>query len=399
MAIEGSTGGKSPCDAVDTGFMNDLPPIRISLADPAGEYRLLRDDLDEAVARVMASGRYILGPEVASFEKAAAEYLGVAHACGVSSGTDAIQAALLALGIGPGDEVVTGAFSFFATAGAILRAGATPVFVDIEEGGFNADPAAVRAAVGPRTRAVLLVHLFGQPADVEDLGELDVPLIEDAAQAFGAELGERKVGGLGTMGCFSFFPAKPLGCAGDGGLVSTDDPALAEILASVRVQGAVGKNLHARPGGNFRLDPLQAAVLGVKLSRVDGWIATRRRYAELLRQRLAPLEAAGLVTLPFERPGTTCTWAQFVIRSARRDALRGFLRARGIASEVYYPVPMPMQEVMGDGRPGPGSFPGSERAASEVLAIPVHPLLAPSDVEEVARAILDFHEDRGRGEG
>jgi dTDP-4-amino-4,6-dideoxygalactose transaminase len=347
----------------------------------------------------MASGRYILGPEVASFEKKAAEYLGVAHSCGVSSGTDAIQAALLALGIGPGDEVVTGAFSFFATAGAILRVGATPVFVDIEQGGFNADPAAVRSAIGPRTRAVLLVHLFGQPADVEALGDLDVPLIEDAAQAFGAELGERKVGALGTMGCFSFFPAKPLGCAGDGGLVSTDDPALAEVLASVRVQGAAGKNLHARPGGNFRLDPLQAAVLAVKLPHVDGWIATRRRYAELLRQRLAPLEAEGLLTLPFERPGTTCTWAQFVIRSASRDALRDFLRARGIASEVYYPMPMPMQEVMGDGRPGPGSFPGAERAASEVLAIPVHPLLAPADVEEVARAILDFHEDRGRGEG
>jgi len=379
--------------------MNDQPPIRISLADPAGEYRLLRDELDEAVGRVMASGRYILGPEVASFEKEAAEYLGVAHACGVSSGTDAIQAALLALGIGPGDEVVTTAFSFFATAGAILRVGATPVFVDIERGGFNADPAAVRAAVGTRTRAVLLVHLFGQPADVEAIGELDVPLIEDAAQAFGAELGERKVGGLGTMGCFSFFPAKPLGCAGDGGLVSTDDASLAEILASVRVQGASGKNLHSRPGGNFRLDPIQAAVLRVKLSHIDGWIATRRRYAELLRQRLAPLEAEGLVILPFERPGTTCTWAQFVIRSRRRDDLRGFLGARGIASEVYYPVLMPMQEAMGDVRPGPGSFPESERAAGEVLAIPVHPLLAPADVEEVARAILDFHADRGRGEG
>ncbi|MBW2262346.1 MAG: DegT/DnrJ/EryC1/StrS family aminotransferase [Deltaproteobacteria bacterium] len=378
--------------------MTDVPPIRISLADPAGEYRLLKDDLDAAVGRVMASGRYILGPEVEAFEKETAEYLGVAHACGVSSGTDAIQAALLALGIGPGDEVVTGAFSFFATAGAILRVGATPVFVDIEKSGFNADPAAVRDAVGERTRAVLLVHLFGQPVDVEAIGDLDVPVIEDAAQAFGAELGERKVGGLGSMGCFSFFPAKPLGCAGDGGLVSTDDSELAAILGSVRKHGAVGKNLHARPGGNFRLDPLQAAVLRVKLQRIDGWIATRRRYAELLRQRLAPLEAEGQTTLPFERPGTTCTWAQFVIRTQRRDDLRTFLGGRGIASEVYYPMPMPMQEVMGTLRSKEGAFPEAERAAGEVLAIPVHPLLAPSDVEEVAQAVLDFHEDRGRGE-
>jgi dTDP-4-amino-4,6-dideoxygalactose transaminase len=378
--------------------MNDLPPIRISLADPAGEYRLLKDDLDAAVGRVMASGRYILGPEVEAFEKETAEYLGVARACGVSSGTDAIQAALLALGIGPGDEVVTGAFSFFATAGAILRVGATPVFVDIEEGGFNADPAGIREAVGERTRAVLLVHLFGQPADVEAIGDLDVPIIEDAAQAFGAELGERKVGGLGAMGCFSFFPAKPLGCAGDGGLVSTDDPGLAEILGSVRVHGAVGKNLHARPGGNFRLDPLQAAVLRAKLPHIDEWVATRRRYAELLRQRLAPLEAEGFLTLPFERPGTTCTWAQFVIRSPGRDGLRTFLGSRGIASEIYYPMPMPMQEVMGARHTGAGTFPGAERAADEVLAIPVHPLLAPADVEEVAQAVLDFHDDSGRGE-
>ena len=379
--------------------MNDLPPVRISLADPAGEYRLLREDVDEAVGRVLASGRYILGPEVEALERETAEYLGVAHARGMSSGTDAIQAALIALGVGPGDEVVTGAFSFFATAGAILRVGAVPVFVDIEKGGFNANPAAIREAIGKRTRAVLLVHLFGQPADVEGLGELDVPVVEDAAQAFGAEMGERKVGGLGTMGCFSFFPAKPLGCAGDGGLVSTDDAGLAGVLGSVRVQGAAGKNLHARPGGNFRLDPLQAAVLRVKLPHVDGWIATRRRYAKLLRQRLAPLEADGLVTLPFERPGSTCTWAQFVIRTARRDDLRSFLRTRGIASEVYYPVPMPMQEAMGERRAPAGAFPEAERAAGEVLALPVHPLLAPSDVEEVAQAVLDFHGTSGRGEG
>lgn len=377
--------------------MSELPPLRITLADPAGEYRLLRDEIDEAVGRVMASGRYILGPEVEAFEKEAARYLGVPHAVGVSSGTDAIQAALLALGVGPGDEVVTSAFSFFATAGAIMQVGARPVYVDIEEDGFNMDPGLTARAVGARTRAVLVVHLFGQPVDTEPLGDLGVPLVEDAAQAFGSELGERKVGSLGTAGCFSFFPAKPLGCAGDGGLVSTSDADLCSVLRSVRVQGASGKNLHERLGGNFRLDPLQAAVLGVKLPRLDGWVATRRRYAELYRQRLAPLEEAGHVKLPFERPGTTCTWAQFVIRAKKRDELRDALRATGIASEVYYPVPMPMQKVMRDERAGRSAFKRAERAAREVLALPVHPLLEPADAEEVAQAVLDFYDGRGRG--
>jgi dTDP-4-amino-4,6-dideoxygalactose transaminase len=377
--------------------MSDPTPIRIPLADPAGEYRQLRGKLDEVVGRVLSSGRYILGPEVEAFESEAAAYLGVGHACGVSSGTDAIQAALLALGVGHGDEVVTSAFSFFATAGAVLSVGARPVFVDIEEDGFNLDPDAVWDAVTDRTRAVLVVHLFGQPVDMEAFEGIEVPIVEDAAQACGAELGPRKVGSLGTMGCFSFFPAKPLGCAGDGGLVTTNDGRLADVLRSVRVQGASGKNVHVRRGGNFRLDPLQAAILRVKLPELDGWIATRRRYAELLRQRLAPLEEAGLVTLPFERPGTASTWAQFVIRARKRDGLRRALGTRGIASEVYYPSPMPMQEALGEARATEGAFPAAEQACREVLALPVHPHLVPSQVEEIAQAVLDFYDGHGRG--
>jgi dTDP-4-amino-4,6-dideoxygalactose transaminase len=233
--------------------------------------------------------------------------------------------------------------------------------------------------------------------DVERLAEVtDLPVIEDAAQAFGAQVGERKVGSLGTVGCFSFFPAKPLGCAGDGGLVSTGDAGLAEALRSVRVQGATGKNVHARLGGNFRLDPLQAAILRVKLPLIDGWIATRRRYAELYRQRLAVLEQAGLLGLPQERPGTTCTWAQFVVRTPMRDELARALGEAGIASAVYYPVPMPLQEALGRDRAREGDFPRSERAGREVLAIPVHPLLEPGDVEDVSRTILDFFEGRDR---
>jgi dTDP-4-amino-4,6-dideoxygalactose transaminase len=368
---------------------------RIGLADPVGEYRLLAGEIDGAVRRVLASGRYILGAEVETFERAAAQYVGAPHAVGVSSGTDALVATLMAMGVGRDDEVVTGAFSFFATAGAILRVGARPVFVDCERGGFNLDAERAAGAVGARTRAIVAVHLFGQPADVELLASR-VPLVEDAAQAFGAAVGERKVGTLGTAGCFSFFPAKPLGCAGDGGLVTTADAGLDAALRSVRVHGASGKNRHGRLGGNFRLDPLQAAILGVKLPRLDGWIATRRRYAELYRQRLAGLEAAGQLVLPAERPGTTCTWAQFVVRARRRDELARALAAAGIETAVYYPVPMPMQEAMGGLRAASGEFPEAERASREALALPVHPLLAPGHVEEVAAAILDFYEGRGR---
>ena len=366
--------------------------IRIALADPAGEYRLLRETIDASVGRVLASGRYILGPEVESLEREAAGYLGVECAVGVSSGTDAILAALMTLGVGQGDEVVTSAFSFFATAGAILRLGARPVFADIEPDGFNMDPVKVRAAVTARTRAVVAVHLFGQVVDADAMArECGVPVVEDAAQAFGASLGTRKAGSLGIMGCFSFFPAKPLGCAGDGGLVSAGDERTASVLRSIRAHGASGKNVHDRVGGNFRLDPVQAAIVRAKLPHIDGWIARRRRYAELYRQRLAPLEEAGHVRLPSERPGTTSTWAQFVIRAKERDDLARALALAGIASEVYYPIPMPMQKAMGEGRARRGSYPAAERAAAEVLALPVHQLLEPADIEEVSAAIDAFY--------
>lgn len=381
---------------VDQGAMTDLPPVRLNLADPRGEYRLLQEELDDAVARVLASGRYILGPEVEALESECASYLGTTHCVGVSSGTDAIVAALLAMGVGPGDEVVTTAFSFFATAGGILRTGATPVFVDIEEGGFNLDPEHVRKAVTKRTRAVLAVHLFGHTARMEELRDVDVPVLEDAAQAFGAVDGSEKAGTMGLAGCFSFFPAKPLGAVGDAGMVCTDDEELASALRSVRVQGASGKNLHDRPGGNFRMDPLQAAVLRVKLAHLDRWIATRRRYAQLYLQRLASCEKAGHLMLPGVRDGVQSTWAQFVIRTPRRDELRDAMRLRGIASEVYYPLPMPAQEAMGRTRMDPGGFPRTQSACQEVLALPVHPLLDPADVEEVARAIAEFFDEAER---
>jgi dTDP-4-amino-4,6-dideoxygalactose transaminase len=368
------------------------PPL--GLADPGGEYELLRDEIDAAVARVLRSGRYVLGPEVEAFEREAAAYLGVEHAVGVSSGTDAVTAALMALDVGPGDDVVTTALSFFATAGAVLRAGATPVFVDVEPGGFNLDAGEVERAVGPRTRAVVAVHLFGHPADLARLRRVcdgaGVPLVEDAAQAFGAGDAAGRAGAVGAAGCYSFFPAKPLGAAGDAGLVVTGDADTAAALRSVRVHGASGKNVHDRPGGNFRLDPVQAAILRVKLARFDGWAARRREHAELYLERLAPLAAAGLLELPQVRDGVTSTWAQFVIRTERRDALGRELARRRISTAVYYPLPMSRQRALGGARAPRGAFPRAERACREVLALPVHHMLEARDVERVVRSVREF---------
>jgi len=362
--------------------------MRIGLADPAGEYGVLGDEIDAAVAEVLRGGRYILGPEVESFEQEVASYLGAAHAVGTSSGTDAIQAALLALGVGPGDEVITTSFSFFATAGSILRVGARPVFVDIEPDGFNLDPGAVEAAVTGRTRAILVVHLFGQPADMPAIESVarraGVRVVEDAAQAFGAVLGDRKIGSALHPCCFSFFPAKPFGAAGDGGLVTTGDADLAGVLRSVRVQGATGKNMHGRLGGNFRLDAIQAAILRVKLRRMDEWIAARRRNAAILGERLSPLEERGLIRLPREREGTASSWAQYTVRTSARDALGEGLGQRGVASAVYYPLTMPAQEVMGT---GVGRFPRAEKACLEVLSIPVHHMLDEAQIGVVASAV------------
>lgn len=361
----------------------------IHLADLAREHHDSQDAIERAALRVLRSGTYILGPEVDAFEKAFAEYCSARAAVGVSNGSDAIVVALQALGVGPGDEVITTAFSYFATASTIVRAGARPVFADIDPATFNLDPRDVERRVTSRTRAILAVHLFGRVADTDALGDIaarhNIHLVEDVAQAAGAERHGRRTGTLGRVGSFSFFPAKPLGCDGDGGACVTDDDDLARVMKQVRVTGATAKNVHDLEGGNYRLDPLQAAILGVKLTRYEERLARRRAHADTLRRELADL-AGGLV-LPTDDPDGRHVYAQFTVRHPRRDALSAALKSRGVASEVYYPVPMPYQKVLAGLGYSPGDFPHTERACAEVLSIPVHSELTASELAQVVDAV------------
>ncbi|MEZ4407099.1 MAG: DegT/DnrJ/EryC1/StrS family aminotransferase [Polyangiales bacterium] len=362
----------------------------IQLADPAREHARYREEIESAALRVLRSGGYILGPEVAAFEQEFAAYCGAASAVGVSNGSDAIVVALQALGVGPGDEVITTAFSYFATASAILRTGATPVFADIDES-FNLSPAEVAKKVSPRTRAILAVHLFGRAADTEALGEIardrGLHLVEDAAQASGAERSGKRAGALGTVGCFSFFPAKPLGCDGDGGACVTNDPALAEAMKRVRVTGATAKNVHELPGGNYRLDPLQAGILRAKLPHYEARVARRRQNADALRSALAG--ASELLVLPADDAHGRHVYAQFTVRHPRRDALAAAMKARGVGAEVYYPMPMPSQKALASLGHGPGDFPAAERACAEVLSIPVHSELDDAEVARVCEVVRE----------
>lgn len=362
----------------------------IQLADPAREHREHQEAIEAAALRVLRGGVYILGPEVSAFESDFARYCGAEHAVGVSNGSDAIVVALHALGVGPGDEVITTAFSYFATASAILRVGATPVFADIDLDTFNLSPAEVARRITPRTKAILAVHLFGRVADVDALAALarreGVALIEDGAQACGATRADRRVGTLGTIACFSFFPAKPFGCDGDGGACVTDDPELRDAMLRARGTGASAKNVHTGPGGNYRLDPLQAAILGAKLPRYEARVARRRANAERLRAALRA-DAPGVIA-PDDDPEGRHVYAQFTVRHAERDRLQSALRARGVAAEVYYPVPMPLQAALASQGHRPGDFPAAERAAAEVLSIPTHSELDEAEVDRVIEATV-----------
>ncbi|OAN55059.1 DegT/DnrJ/EryC1/StrS family aminotransferase [Magnetospirillum moscoviense] len=367
--------------------------MAVPLLDLKAQFSLLEADLRAAVDRVMASQHFILGPEVEALEAEIAAYCGVAHGIGVSSGTDALLATLMALGVGPGDEVVTTPYSFFATAGAIARLGARPVFVDIDRDTWNIDPALVEPAITSATKAILPVHLFGQCADMDALAAIadrhGVPIVEDAAQAIGAEDDQgRRAGSVGNMACFSFFPSKNLGCFGDGGMVVTDDPALAERLRVLRAHGSKPKYHHALIGGNFRLDALQAAVLRVKLPHLDGWTAARQRNARFYDDALASLPAE-LLRTPTTRPGRHI-FNQYVVSTPRRDALMQHLKACGIGCEVYYPVPLHRQECFADLGYGPGSLPVAEAAAMTTLALPIYPELTPAQLAEVVDRIVVF---------
>ena len=369
-------------------------PSPVPLLDLQAQYRPLRDDLLAAVTRVCDSQRCILGDEVVALERELADYLGVAHAVGMSSGTDALIAALMALGVGPGDEVVTPTFSFFASAGAVSRLGATPVFVDIDPLTFNVDPEAVARAITPRTKALMPVHLYGQAADMAALVAVSeqhgVPIVEDAAQAIGARQGGRAVGGFGRIGCFSFYPTKNLGAFGDGGLSTTNDAATADRLRLLRDHGQQPKYHHAIIGGNFRLDAIQAAVLRVKLPHLAGWTEGRRRNAARYRVLCAEAGLLDAVTLPHERPDSYHVYNQFVVQVPRRDELRAFLATRGIGTEVYYPVPFHRQACFASLPSAAHPFPHADAAAARVLALPIYAELHDQQLQQVVQAIGDF---------
>jgi len=365
----------------------DATPTPIPLLDLEAQHAPLRDELARAAARVLASNNFILGPEVAAFEQAVAASCRVAHAVGVSSGSDAMLAMLMACGVGPGDEVVTTPYSFFATVEAIVRVGARPIFADVDPATLNLDPGAAAARIGPRTRAVVPVHLFGRLAASDgDLrsacARAGVPLLEDAAQSIGAA----GVGRQGRAAALSFFPAKNLGGFGDGGMVLTDDGDLADRVRRLRSHGASRKSQHDLVGGNFRLDELQAALLGVKLPHLPEWTRQRRRVASAYRRLLAELP----LRLPPEDDG--CVWNQFVVAvpAARRPALIEFLAARGVTTAIYYPIPLHLQPALAFLGHRPGDFPNAEAAARETLALPIYPTLSDAAIERVAAAVADF---------
>lgn len=367
---------------------------KVPLLDLRAQYATIRDEVRGVVEQVLESQTFILGPEVDSLEREIAAYTGASHAIGMSSGTDALLAALMACGVGQGDEVVTTPYSFFATAGVVARLGARAVFVDIDPATFNIDAVAAAQAVSERTRAIIPVHLYGRMADLDPIlevaAEKNIPVIEDAAQAIGSfdEAG-RKAGSVGDYGCFSFFPSKNLGAFGDGGCVTTRDADIAERLRMLRVHGSKPKYYHSIVGGNFRLDALQAAVLRVKLKYLDGWTAARRRNADTYRDLFRDAGLDGLVTLPADVPGHI--YNQFVIRAQDRDSLRAHLKEHGIGTEVYYPLPLHMQDCFASWGYSEGDFPEAERAAKETLALPIYPELEPDALSYVVETIASFY--------
>lgn len=397
--------------------------MKVPLLDLKTQYKAIESEITEALASVLEEQRFILGPKVAELEEAIAEYSGTAYGIGVSSGSDALLICLMAEGIGPGDEVITTPYSFFATGGVIARLGAVPVFADIEPDTYNIDPDLIEEKITSKTRAIIPVHLYGQCADMDRILEIAAPkqltVIEDAAQAIGAEYvskmpsltGIRRAGSMGTYGCLSFFPTKNLGGFGDGGMVVTDDLELAEKLKILRVHGSKPKYYHAVVGGNFRLDALQAAVLSAKFLHLDAWTAKRQEHAAWYDKALeaAGLVAKGLIRPPkpvwkdayakqdsVSNPGTPSInfhyhiYNQYVVAAARRDDLRNYLSDKGIGTEIYYPVPLHLQDCFRYLGYQQGSCPVSEEAAKSTMALPVYPELTVEQQEYVVHSITEF---------
>lgn len=370
--------------------------MKVPLLDLQAQYAAIHQELRVAIERVFASQKFVLSAEVQALEEEIARYSQTQFAIGCASGSDALLLALMSCGIGAGDEVITTPFSFFATASSITRLGARPVFVDIDARTFNINPSLVAAAVTERTKAIVPVHMYGQCAEMDPLIELGqargIPIIEDAAQAIGAEDRGRRAGSMGTIGCFSFYPSKNLGGAGDGGMLVTKDLEHARRLQMLRVHGEEQKYIHRVVGINSRLDALQAAVLRVKLPHLDEWTNARQRNAQQYELMFVDAGLAEGIELPFVRRNARHIFHQFVIRArdGRRDALREHLRERGVGTDVYYPVPLHLQECFADLGYREGDFPVAELAAKETLALPVYPELTDEQQDYVVSAIARF---------
>ena len=357
--------------------------MKVPFVDLKAQYAAIKDDVQKAINRVLENTSFILGSEVEAFEGALADFLEVGHAIGVSSGTAALHLALKACGVKPGDEVITAANTFIATAEAIVYLGATPVFADVDPETQTLDVGQVEALITPRTKAIVPVHLFGHPADMDPILDLakahGLMVVEDACQAHGAEYGGRRAGGLGHVGCFSFYPGKNLGAYGDGGVAVTNDPALAEDIRMTRNHGRAEKYEHLAVGYNYRLDALQAAILGVKLERLEQWNAARREHAQAYSAKLAGLNAV----TPVEKPWAKHVYHIYQTQIENRDAVAAKLKAQGIATGVHYPIPLHLQPVFADLGQGRGTFPVAERLADRMLSLPMFPELTDEQISHV----------------
>jgi len=369
--------------------------VNVPLLDLKAQYRVIKAEVLSAIEAVCDEQGFVLGPRVSAFEEATAQYIGSRYAIGCASGSDALLLSLMAMGVNAGDEVITVPFTFFATAGAISRLGAKPVFVDIQPKTFNIAPSLTEKAITPRTKAIIPVHLFGQCADMAAINEIarrkNVKVIEDACQAIGAAQQGKRAGVLGDTGCFSFFPTKNLGGFGDGGIITTNDKALADSVAMLRVHGSQVRYLHEAVGINSRLDALQAAVLQIKLKYLDQWTEGRRRNAERYQRLFTQTNLVERVTLPPTAPGNFHVYNQYTVRVQQRDELRNFLKDKGIGSEVYYPLPMHLQQCYRDLGYQKGAFPLSEQASEEVMSIPIYAELTEAQQVYVVEMIAEFY--------
>lgn len=363
----------------------------VSFFDITRQNHLNQKEIDQAIEKVILSGKYILGENVSAFENEVAQYSAAKYAIGVASGTDALHLALRAVGVSPGDEVITTPFTFVATAEAIVYCGATPIFVDIEPNTFNIDPLKIKAKITKKTKALLPVHLYGQPCDMikimQTAREYKLKVVEDCAQSFGAEFGNKKVGTLGDAGCFSFFPTKNLGCFGDGGLVLTNDEKIAEEIKVLRGHGSRKTYHYDLIGYNSRLDEIQASVLRVKLKSISNYLLFRRKIANFYKRKLGNIKE---LFLPRELLGGKHTFNQYTIRLKDRDEIYEFLKTRGIGSMVYYPLSLHLQNAFSHLKHRQGDFPQSESAQAEVLSLPIFPELKNDEMEAVVLAIKEF---------